>query len=135
MATPEGFNVRVVDGLRAHFKQPAGPSRPGTEWAISLTSSAGERQIFVRTYADDFGQLSQEQEAQLALEYVGHLIQTGWSPEQYRGEPGELIVPNRSGATQIATPLPQRDNQPLQRTGAAAKRSWFQKLFGGDPGS
>jgi hypothetical protein len=93
MATPEGFNIRAVQGLRAHFKQPSGPSRPGADWAISLTNSAGERKVLVRTYADAIGQLSPEQEAQLAVDYVGHLIQTGWSPDQYRGEPGELVVP------------------------------------------
>ena len=93
MAPPEGFNVRALQGLRAHFKQPSGPSRPGADWAISLTNSAGERKILVRTCADDIGQLSPEQEAQLVVQYVGHLIQTGWSPDQYRGEPGELVVP------------------------------------------
>jgi hypothetical protein len=104
----------VLRGLRAHFNQPSAPSRPGTDWAISLTNSAGERRILVRTYAEDVGGLSQEQEAQLAVEYVGQLIQSGWSPDQYRGEPGELVVPKRAGAV--------------------VKCSWFQRLFGRPPG-
>ena len=99
MATPEGFNVRVLQGLRAHFKQPSGPSRPGTDWAISLTNLRGERRILVRTYADDVGHVSQEQDARLALEYVGKLIQSGWSPDQYKGEPGELVVPKTSSGS------------------------------------
>ena len=102
MATPKGFNVRVLQGLRADFKQPSGPSRAGTDWAISLTSSSGERRILVRTYANDVGPISQEQEARLALEYVGQLIRSGWSPDQYRGEPGELVVPKTSSATDAA---------------------------------
>lgn len=101
---------------------------------ISLANSAGERKILVRTYTDDVGELSPEQEAQLAVEYIGHLIQTGWSPEQYRGEPGELVVPKGFGGSQSAAGSQQRDNQPLQRTGAAVKRSWFQRLFGRGPG-
>lgn len=92
----KGLEVRVLQGLRAHFKQPSGPSRAGTDWLISLTDSSGERKIFVRTYADEVGPLPPEQEAQLAAEYVGHLIQSGWSPEQYQGEPGELVAAKRS---------------------------------------
>jgi hypothetical protein len=134
MATPEGFNVRALQGLRAHFKQASGPSRPGADWAISLTNSTGERKILVRTYADDVGQLSPEQEAQLAVAYVGHLIQTGWVPDQYRGEPGELVVPKGFGGSQSPAASEQRDNQRLQRTGAAEKRSWFQRWFGRGPG-
>jgi hypothetical protein len=134
MTTPEGFNVRALKGLRAHFNQPSAPSRPGTDWMISLANSAGERKILVRTYADDIGPLSPEQESQLAVEYVGHLIQSGWSSDQYRGEPGELIVPKGFGGSQSAAASQQRDNQALQRTGPAEKRSWFQRLFGGGLG-
>ena len=48
--------------------------------------------------------------------------------------PGELVVvPNKCGVSRSAVVQP-RDNQTLQRTGAAAKRSWFQKLFGRGPG-
>jgi hypothetical protein len=134
MASPEGFNVRAIQGLRAHFKQASGPSRAGADWALALTNSAGERRILVRTYADDVGQLSPEQEAQLAVEYVGHLIRSGWSPDQYRGESGELVVPKGFGGSQSTTASQQRDNEPLQRTGASEKRSWFQRLFGRGPG-
>ena len=101
---------------------------------ISLVNAAGERKILVRTYSDDAGELSLEQEAQLAVEYVRHLIQAGWSPEQYRGEPGELVVPKGFGSSHSAAGSQQRDNEPLQRTGATVKRSWFQRLFGRGPG-
>ena len=134
MTTPEGFNVRVMQGPRAQFKQASGPSRPGADWAISLTNSAGERRILVRTYADDIGPLSPEREAQLAVEYIGNLNQTGWSPDQYRGEPGELVVPKGFSGSQSAAASQQRDNQPSQRTGAAGQRSWLQRLFGGGRG-
>lgn len=135
MTAPEGFNIRALQGLRAHFKQASGPSRAGADWALLLTNSAGERRILVRTYSDDVGQLSPEQEAQLAVEYVGHLIQNGWSPDQYRGEPGELVVSERFAGSQGTAASPHRDNQPLQRTRAAVKRYWFQRLFGRSPGS
>ena len=87
--------------------------KSGIAQAISLTNSAGEHKIFVRIYKSDVGRLSAEQEAQLAVEYVGHLIQTGWSPDQYRGQPGELVVPKGFGSSQNAV-----------------KRSWLQRLFG-----
>jgi hypothetical protein len=99
MSTLEGFHVRAVRGLRAHFNQPSGPSRPGTDWVVALTNSTGERQILVRTYADEVGERSPAQEAELAVEYVGHLIQNGWTPDQYRDEPGELVVPRGFGGS------------------------------------
>jgi hypothetical protein len=133
MASP-GFNIRALQGIRAHFKQASGPSRAGADWTLALTNSGGERRILVRTYTDDVGQLSAEQEVQLVVEYVRHLIQSGWSPDQYRGEPGELLVPKGFGCSQTAAASQQRNNQPLQPTRAAEKRSWFQRLFGRGPG-
>ena len=92
MTTPEGYNISVISGLRASFKQPAGPSRAGTDWAVSLANSSGERQIFVRTYGDDIGEISQEQEVRLVIDFVAQLLSSGWSPEKYLGKPGELVV-------------------------------------------
>ena len=114
MATSESWNLSVVDGLRAHFKQAQGPSRAGTDWAVSLANSGGERLVLVRVYADDIVVSSQEQEAQQVLNYVAGLLKLGWSPEQYRGEPGELTL-----APQKLTLAPQNmsvaDVQPASR--------------------
>jgi hypothetical protein len=113
MTTPEGYNVRVLQGLSAHFKQPAGPSRAGTDWAVLLSNSRGEKQILVRTYADENGSLSQEEQAELALQFVGQLIQSGWQPEQYRGEPGELVASHTASQA-----LPRAEHKP--------KKPWWQ---------
>ena len=113
MKTPAGFDVRVLQGLRANFKQPSGPSRAGTDWAISLSNARGESTILVRTYADEVGPLSEEEEARLALEFIGQLIESGWTPEQYRGEPGELVA---HGST--STAVRKQDFRP--------KKSWWQ---------
>lgn len=93
MPSEQRYTVSLLQGLQAHFKQPSGPSRLGTDWAISIASAAGERRVLVRTYADDVGQIPQDQEARLALEFVQRLLDSGWTPEQYGQTPGELVVP------------------------------------------
>ena len=36
-----GWGIEITGGLNAHFKQPDGPSKPGTDWAVTL--SAGQK--------------------------------------------------------------------------------------------
>lgn len=97
---------------------------------ISLANSAGECKILVRAYADEVGELPPEQEAQLAVQFLGHLIETGWSPDQYRGDPGELVIPRGFSGSHSAAAARQRDNQAVQRTVAPVHRSWLQRMFG-----
>lgn len=88
-----GWNVSVTGALRAHFKQPAGPSRAGADWSVSLVGDGAQHRVMVRTYADDFGSLAEADEARVVVAYVGQLIESGWTPDQYTGKPGELVVP------------------------------------------
>lgn len=105
--------VSVTGALRAHFKQPGGPSRAGADWAVVVDDGDQQKRILVRTYADDVGPISDKNdEAQLVIAYVAGLLESGWSPEQYKGEPGELVVPRGQ------TPAP-RENA------SASKRPWW----------
>jgi hypothetical protein len=96
MAAPDhdDWTITVLSALRAQFRQPAGPSRAGADWAVSLRHGADdEKRVMVRTYADDVGAVPREQEAELVVDYLKRLLASGWTPEQYRWRPGELVVP------------------------------------------
>jgi hypothetical protein len=90
------WQIAVQTGLSAHFRQPNGPARPGIDWIILLTNGTETKKILVRDYLDDTAGRSQEQSGKSAVEFVGNLLRTGWTPKDYKGQPGELIVPARS---------------------------------------
>ena len=92
MPNDSGWQLSILSGLSAHFKQPGGSSKAGTDWIVSLVNSAGEKRILVRMY-DDHAAKEPNAKAAAILNYVGSLLQSGWSPDQYMGEPGELVVP------------------------------------------
>jgi hypothetical protein len=85
------WQVRVTGSLRAYFKQPDGTSRPGIDWAVSLTSNSKTKRILVRAYDEAVINGHSEQAAQLVLRYVVSLLDSGWSPDDYKSTPGELI--------------------------------------------
>lgn len=114
MTRPAGWTVSVTAALRPHFKQPGGASRAGADWAVTLAGDAGQKKVLVRAYADDVGALPPEDEARLVMAFVGQLIESGWTPEQYRGTPGELVVPRQPGVSPAQSPEP-----------LAAKRPWW----------
>lgn len=98
MAAPdddEDWTITVLSALRAQFRQRAGPSRAGADWAVALRHGGeDEKRVTVRTYADDVGAVPREREAEMVVDYVKGLLASGWTPEQFRWRPGELVVPS-----------------------------------------
>jgi hypothetical protein len=84
--------MRVEDGLSAHFLQPDGPSKPGTDWRIGLKRGDETHSVIVRTYlADDLAstlQKDSEYQASVAMEYLNDVLNDGWHP----ADPRELII-------------------------------------------
>ncbi len=88
-----GWKIEITGGLNAHFKQPDGPSKPGTDWAVSLKRGPEVHRILVRSYARGDGKISQQQEIGMVLHYVAGLVGRGWMPGDVKGVPDELILP------------------------------------------
>lgn len=93
MSVPsEPWLMRVEDGLSAHFNQPDGPSKPGTDWRIGLKRGDETHSVIVRTYlADDLApklKNDAEYQAGVAMEYLNAVLNEGWNP----AEPRELII-------------------------------------------
>jgi len=84
--------IHVNDVLRAHFKQPSGPSRAGADYAVTLKSGTETRQVIVRLYTDG-KERSTQQEVFAVTDYLMNRLLSGWSPNDYTGMPGELVVP------------------------------------------
>ena len=80
----EEWLMRVERGLSAHFKQPDGSSRPGTDWSIGLKRGDETHSVIVRTYlADDLSAAFRKDtqfQARTAMQYLNDLLQKGWDP-------------------------------------------------------
>ena len=63
-----------------------------------------QNRVFVRAYADDVGKIADQDEARLVIAYVASLLESGWSPLQYKGTPGELVVPRQSAPPSVKRP-------------------------------
>ncbi|BCW90173.1 hypothetical protein sos41_33410 [Alphaproteobacteria bacterium SO-S41] len=50
---PRPWQMRVTGGLSAHFFQPDGSSRAGTDWSVGLKRGAEEHAVTVRTCTED----------------------------------------------------------------------------------
>ena len=90
-AAGEPWLMRVEKGLSAHFKQPNGPSRPGTDWAIGLKQGEVTHTVLVRTYSDQVApELAKDGQfmANTAMRYLNDLLNSGWDPTQ----PRELAI-------------------------------------------
>jgi len=53
------WHISVGNGLSAHFKQPTGPSRAGTDWAVNLERDGETTMLLVRSYQDETATNSQ----------------------------------------------------------------------------
>ncbi|HUO89750.1 MAG TPA: hypothetical protein VMU08_11280 [Rhizomicrobium sp.] len=83
----EPWLMRVEASLNAHFKQPDGPSRPGTDWRIGLKRGAEQYTVLVRTYSDRVApDLAKDAQfmANTAMRYLNDLLNQGWDPKQAR---------------------------------------------------
>ena len=103
----EPWLMRVEAGLDAHFKQPDGPSRPGTDWRIGLKRGDEVHTVLVRTYSDkDMTSAVRADTTYLGrtvMQYLDDVLRAGWTPVQERGHvitignppPGTPIQPRR----------------------------------------
>ena len=84
----EQWLMRVEGALSAHFKQPSGPSRPGTDWKIGLKHGAATYTVLVRAYLSDDASArtrkDQTYQGQTVMQYLNDLITKGWHPDQAR---------------------------------------------------
>jgi hypothetical protein len=84
------WKIFVGQGLHAYFKQPTGPSRSGADWIVDLSppeGSAAPYRVVVRVYDQD---VAGQAVGDLIVQFLRDLIDSGWSPADYRGVPGEL---------------------------------------------
>src|SRR5258708_10997386 len=76
--------MRIEGALSAHFKQPNGKSRPGTDWKVGLKRGDELYTIFVRTYfSEDASATTRADTAYqgcTVMGYLNDLIRGGWSP-------------------------------------------------------
>jgi hypothetical protein len=114
----EQWQARVEGALRAHFNQPDGSSRPGTDWRVGLKRGAETHTILVRAYlADDVAKATRdntEYQGQTVIGYVFDRLAGGWTP--------------------AAGPLPALtilDPKPGQTVAPAPRRGLLGRLFRG----
>jgi hypothetical protein len=86
------WRISVGSALRSSFRQATGPSRPGADWVVELKGDRESKKVLVRIFSDEVVGLTTAQEASVAARYVADLLESGWTPEEYRGQPGELTV-------------------------------------------
>jgi hypothetical protein len=111
------WQARVEGALNAHFKQPDGSSRPGTDWKVGLRRGAETQTLFVRAYlADNVTEATRantDYQAQTVIGYVFDRLGAGWNPAD-----GPLP------ALTILDPTPGQPVPP------PAKRSLLSRLLG-----
>jgi hypothetical protein len=89
----KNWRISVSNGLSAHYKQPTGSSRAGTDWFVNLECDGEKIGLLVRSYQDETGNMQPAQIASAIANFIQQKINTGWDPEQYEGNPGELVLP------------------------------------------
>jgi hypothetical protein len=107
MMSEEHWQIRVEGALNAHFKQPDGSSRPGTDWKIGLKRGDEIQTVFVRAYlADTVGAATRENtnyQGETVLGYVSDRLTAGWTPSD-GPLPGLTILDPRPGQAVPASP-------------------------------
>ena len=78
------WQARIEGSLNAHFKQPDGTSRPGTDWKVGLKHGDETYTIFVRAYlSDDMTKKYRKDttyQQQTVIGYVFDMLAKGWHP-------------------------------------------------------
>jgi hypothetical protein len=112
----EQWQARVTGALQAHFIQPDGTSRAGTDLAVELRRGAATFNLMIRAYVGDPASRgtrgNTQNQAQTAVEYVFDRLEAGWMPTD-----GELPP---------VTILDPRPSSPA----AEQRRGFFARLFG-----
>lgn len=106
----EPWLMRVEGALDAHFKQPDGPSRPGTDWVIGLKRGDELHQVRVRSYLSADATAATRGDTtylgRTVMQYLDDLLRSGWHPSHQR----EHVIT-------IGNPLPG--------TAPAAHKPWW----------
>jgi hypothetical protein len=84
--------IGIEGGLSAHFFQPDGSSRPGTDWSVGLKQGENTYRVMVRAYlSEDMSKRARadtQYQARTVLGYIKDLLAKGWTPDQG----GELVI-------------------------------------------
>ena len=92
MLDEQQWLMRIEGGLSAHFFQPDGSSRPGTDWTVGLKRGDTTCTVTVRAYlSSDMTQRARndtDYQGQTVLGYVSDLLDQGWTP----GQEGNLVI-------------------------------------------
>jgi hypothetical protein len=79
-----GWLMRIEGVLSAHFKQPDGTSRPGTDWKVGLKRNDEIHTVFVRTFfreeASAATRADTTYQGRAVMGYLNDLIREGWLP-------------------------------------------------------
>ena len=91
------WQMSIEGGLDAHFFQPDGSSRPGTDWSVRLQRGDSAYQVLVRSYlSEDANRATRndsDYQGRMVLEYLGGLLSQGWTPDQ--SSDLTVVIPNR----------------------------------------
>ena len=87
------WKISVISKLDGKFPQKTGPDKPGTECSVVMNDGSGDQHLVVRIYADNVSRGPKQAAAVTA--YLHSMLEYGWTPAQYQGTPGELLVPMR----------------------------------------
>jgi hypothetical protein len=113
------WQARIEGAMQAHFKQPDGPSRPGTDYKVGLKRGEQVCGIFVRAYlADDLtpaARADTHYQQQTVIGYVFDRLTPDWAPT------GEMFP---FPALTILNPDPGHAHP------AAPRKGFLAKLFG-----
>ena len=86
MTDEDQWVMRIEGALSAHFFQPDGSSRPGTDWAVGLKRGENTYQVMVRAYlSEDITKRARadtEYQGQTVLGYINDLLAQGWTPDR-----------------------------------------------------
>jgi hypothetical protein len=108
MTIEDQWLMRITGALSAHFFQPDGGSRPGTDWAVDLKQGEREYHVTVRAYlSDDMTKRARadtEYQGQTVLGYINDLLAQGWKPDQ--GGELEITIKNPTGEKEDAASNP-----------------------------
>jgi hypothetical protein len=93
--------MRIEGSLDAHFFQPDGSSRPGTDWSVGLKHGESAHTVLVRAYLSEDAtgktRSDREYQAQTVMGYLNDLLAQGWTPDR----PADLaiVIQNPAGTT------------------------------------
>jgi hypothetical protein len=108
MSNQEQWLMRIEGALSAHFFQPDGSSRPGTDWSVGLKRGEQTYNVMVRAYlSDDMTKRARadtDYQGHTVMGYLNDLLEQGWTPEQ--GGDLEITIQNPTGETEIEESKP-----------------------------